>query len=162
MKNPCECDSKPLALCCPGDEKLRKEWLLTLEKEHELVRDTSNEIAGKFKILSNSDRVEILLMLEQREHCMDEMAKPGLKAAIHGKCMYCHKEVFGGPEGCKLCHTMGTPTTVVVPAPARPHTLTWEQCIRCHPDGIPGGQSIKIVYHDFCIKCHTNGIAEEP
>lgn len=89
----------------------------------------------------------------------DDMTKPGLKAAIHGKCMTCHKEVFGGPEGCKLCHTQGSPTTVAVPAPAIPHTLTWEQCIRCHPDGIPGGQSIKIVYHDFCIKCHTNGIA---
>jgi len=75
MKNPCECDSKPLALCCPGDEKLRKEWLLTLEKEHESLRVESDEIAGKFKILSNSDRIEILLMLEQREHCMDEMTK---------------------------------------------------------------------------------------
>jgi len=45
------------------------------KKEHESLRATSNEIAGKFKILSNSDRVEILLMLEQREHCMDEIAR---------------------------------------------------------------------------------------
>ncbi len=75
MKNPCLCDSKPSVLCCPVDEKLRKEWLHSLEKEHELLKVSSNEIAGKFKILSNSDRVEILLMLEQREHCMDEMAK---------------------------------------------------------------------------------------
>jgi ArsR family transcriptional regulator len=75
MKNPCRCDSKPLKPCCPVDEKLRKEWLLTLEKEHESLRVESDEIAGKFKILSNSDRVEILLMLEQREHCMDEIAR---------------------------------------------------------------------------------------
>ena len=75
MKNPSFCDSKSAVLCCPGDEKLRKEWLFTLEKEHESLRLASDEIAGKFKILSNSDRVEILLMLEQREHCMDEIAK---------------------------------------------------------------------------------------
>ncbi|VVB86343.1 Class III cytochrome C family protein [uncultured archaeon] len=89
----------------------------------------------------------------------DNMTKPGLKAAIHGRCMSCHKEVFSGPEGCKLCHTQGSPTSVIVPAPEVPHTLTWEQCIRCHPDGIPGGENINIVYHDFCIKCHTKGIA---
>jgi len=75
MKNPSFSDSKSTVLCCPGDEKLRKEWLLTLEKEHDSLRASSDEIAGKFKILSNSDRVEILLMLEQREHCMDEIAK---------------------------------------------------------------------------------------
>ena len=75
MKNTSFCDSKSAVLCCPGDKKLRKEWLFTLEKEHESLRASSDEIAGKFKILSNSDRVEILLMLEQREHCMDEIAK---------------------------------------------------------------------------------------
>ncbi len=89
----------------------------------------------------------------------ENLSMPGLKAAIHGRCMYCHKEVFGGPEGCKLCHTGNSPVSVAVPAPARPHTLTWEDCIRCHKEGIPGGQEIKIVYHDFCIKCHTTGIA---
>ncbi len=75
MKSPSFGDSKSALLCCPGDEKLRKEWLLTLEKEHDSLRVASDEIAGKFKILSNSDRVEILLMLEQREHCMDEIAR---------------------------------------------------------------------------------------
>ena len=85
------------------------------------------------------------------------MDKPGLKAAIHQNCMFCHKEVFGGPDGCKFCHTGDSPGEV--PAPAQPHTLTWEDCNRCHKEGIPGGQTIKIVYHDFCIKCHTIGIA---
>ncbi len=87
----------------------------------------------------------------------EDMNKPGLKGAIHGRCMYCHKEVFGGPEGCKLCHTTGSPKSIVVATP-RPHQLTWEDCTRCHTK-IPGGQEIKIVYHDFCIKCHTKGIA---
>ncbi len=86
------------------------------------------------------------------------MSKPGLKAAIHTRCMYCHREVFGGPEGCTLCHTRGAPQSVAASAPARPHQLTWEDCTRCHKEGIPGGQEIKIVYHDFCIKCHTKGI----
>ncbi|HLB71084.1 MAG TPA: cytochrome c3 family protein [Candidatus Methanoperedens sp.] len=90
----------------------------------------------------------------------EDLSKPGLKAAIHTRCMYCHKEVFGGPEDCKLCHTMDTSTSVAVAAPERPHALTWEDCVRCHKDGIPGGQKIKIVYHDFCIKCHTKGIAD--
>ncbi len=75
MKNKCPCESKPAELCCPGDEKLRKDWLLDLEKEHEPLRQASKAIAKKLKLLSNSDRLEILLMLEQREHCMDEMAR---------------------------------------------------------------------------------------
>lgn len=88
----------------------------------------------------------------------DNMNKPGFKAAVHERCMTCHTEVFGGTEGCKQCHTMGPPETVEV-APSRPHQLTWEDCTRCHTK-IPGGQEIKIVYHDFCIKCHTKGIAD--
>ncbi len=53
MKNPCLRDSKSSVICCPGDEKLRKEWLLTLEDEHESLKGASTEIAGKFKIFSN-------------------------------------------------------------------------------------------------------------
>ncbi len=83
--------------------------------------------------------------------------RPGLKAAIHERCMYCHKEVFAGTEGCKFCHTKDSPISVA--APPKPHTLIWEDCGRCHKEGIPGGQKIKVVYHDFCIKCHTTGIA---
>lgn len=75
MKNKCLCKSKPTELCCPGDEKLRKDWLLKLEKEHKYLKNTSKEIARKLRIISNSNRVEILLMLEQREHCMDEIAR---------------------------------------------------------------------------------------
>jgi hypothetical protein len=89
----------------------------------------------------------------------ENMEQPGLKGAIHQRCMYCHKEVFGGPEDCKFCHTLDLPEAITVPAPAQLHSLTWEDCIRCHKNGIPGGQKLKIVYHDFCIKCHTTGIA---
>ena len=87
MKNPCECVTKNSVPCCPADEKLRKEWLLTLEKEHESLRASSDEIARKFKILSNSDRIEILLMLEQREHCMDEIAR---KLKVHKSAVSYH------------------------------------------------------------------------
>ncbi len=75
MINQCLCESKTAKLCCPGDEKLRNEWLFSLENEHEPLRQTSKEIAKKLKLLSNSNRLEILLMLEQREHCMDEIAR---------------------------------------------------------------------------------------
>jgi ArsR family transcriptional regulator len=75
MKDQCPCTSRTSEICCPGDGSLRKEWLARLEKEHSQLRRTSKKIAGKFKIFSNPQRVEILLMLKQREHCMDEMAK---------------------------------------------------------------------------------------
>jgi ArsR family transcriptional regulator len=75
MNNQCKCESKTAEVCCPSDEKLRKEWLMNLEKEHKPVRHASREIVRKLKLLSNSYRIEILLMLEQREHCMDEIAK---------------------------------------------------------------------------------------
>jgi ArsR family transcriptional regulator len=75
MNNQCQCESKTAEICCPSDEKLRKEWLLDLEREYESVRHISKEIVRKLKLLSNSHRIEILLMLEQREHCMDEMAR---------------------------------------------------------------------------------------
>ncbi|NJD75689.1 MAG: winged helix-turn-helix transcriptional regulator [Candidatus Methanoperedens sp.] len=75
MNNKCLCSSKTAEICCPSDEKLRKKWLLDLEKEHDPLRQTSKEIVRKLKLLANSHRIEILLMLEQREHCMDEMAR---------------------------------------------------------------------------------------
>jgi DNA-binding transcriptional ArsR family regulator len=75
MNNQCVCESKPAKLCCPADRKLRKKWLFSLEKEHAPLRQTSREIAWKLKLLSNSNRLEILLMLSLREHCMDEIAR---------------------------------------------------------------------------------------
>ncbi|PWB51297.1 MAG: hypothetical protein C3F06_10815 [Candidatus Methanoperedenaceae archaeon] len=75
MNNQCQCESKTTEICCPVDEKLRKVWLLDLEKDHKPVRHASKEIVMKLKLLSNSHRIEILLMLEQREHCMDEIAR---------------------------------------------------------------------------------------
>ncbi|NJD53353.1 MAG: winged helix-turn-helix transcriptional regulator [Candidatus Methanoperedens sp.] len=74
-KHKCLCASKTAKFCCPTDKKLRKVWLMDLEKEHDPVRQTSKEIVRKLKLLANSHRIEILLMLEKREHCMDEMAR---------------------------------------------------------------------------------------
>jgi DNA-binding transcriptional ArsR family regulator len=62
-------------MCCPGDEKLHKKWIQDIEKEHESIRFSSKEIADKLKIISNPERVEILLMLSRREHCLEEMAR---------------------------------------------------------------------------------------
>ena len=75
MNNQCQCESKTAEICCPGGENLRKVWLLDLEKDHKLIKHASKEIVRKLNILSNSHRIEILLMLEQREHCMDEIAR---------------------------------------------------------------------------------------
>ncbi len=75
MNDRCQCESRAIELCCPGEKKLRKEWLLKLENEHGSIMQSSKEIARKLKTLSSQDRVEILLMLDQREHCMDEIAR---------------------------------------------------------------------------------------
>jgi len=74
MINHCQCESKTAEICCPA-MKTSKEWLLELEKDHKPVRQASKEIVRKLRLLSNSHRIEILLMLEQREHCMDEIAR---------------------------------------------------------------------------------------
>lgn len=75
MVEKCQCESKNAGMCCPLDSKLRTEWLMKLEMEHASLRQVSEEIANRLKIISNTSRVEILLMLHQREHCMDEMAR---------------------------------------------------------------------------------------
>lgn len=75
MTDQCQCESKNAGMCCPLDSKLRTEWLNKLEHEHASLRQVSEEIANRLKIISNPSRVEILLMLQQREHCMDEMTR---------------------------------------------------------------------------------------
>ncbi len=82
----------------------------------------------------------------------EEISKLGLKAAIHQRCQGCHKEIFT-PDGCKLCHTQKIQSLIL--PPEMPHTLTWNQCTRCHTDGLSKEQKTNIVYHDFCIVCHT-------
>lgn len=71
----CKCTSKDSQLCCPADSELRKKWLSALEYEHEPLRQASKDIANNLKLLSNPGRVEILLMLKTREHCLDEMSR---------------------------------------------------------------------------------------
>ncbi len=109
----------------------------------------------------NSDEIHACKDCHERPFNPENDSKPGLKAAYHQRCMYCHKEVFGGPDSCAFCHIKGAPTLSEDSIPKIPHELTWENCIRCHKDGIPNGaQETKIVYHDGCLKCHTKGIAE--
>jgi hypothetical protein len=91
MNNQCQCESKTAEVCCLSDENLRKEWLLNLEKDHKPVRHASKEIVRKLKLLSNSHRIEILLMLEQREHCMDEMGKKAKGSKI--RCFLSSKNI---------------------------------------------------------------------
>ena len=107
----------------------------------------------------NSDEIHACKDCHERPFNPDNSEKPGLKAAYHQRCMYCHKEVFGGPESCTFCHTRGAPgpTLENISAPARPHELTWENCNKCHT--VIPGQNARIVYHDSCLKCHTKGIA---
>jgi DnaJ-class molecular chaperone len=81
--------------------------------------------------------------------------KPGLKAAIHLRCMSCHQDRFSGPDGCIFCHT----GKVLEIAPSPPHHLTWTNCSRCHADGAEKEKQTNIVYHDNCPACHTKGVA---
>ena len=75
MNLQCQCESKKVDMCCPGEKELRSNWLQKLVSEHGSLTHTSKEIAGKLKVFSNSDRIEILLMLDQREHCLDEISR---------------------------------------------------------------------------------------
>lgn len=108
---------------------------------------------------NSGDEIHACRDCHDRPFNPEDSDKPGLKAAYHQRCMFCHKEVFGGPESCTLCHTGDLPDTATLNAPERPHKLTWDTCTRCHEGGIPGGWEIKIVYHDSCIKCHENNVA---
>ncbi|MCX9009918.1 MAG: cytochrome c3 family protein [Candidatus Methanoperedens sp.] len=119
----------------------------------------SNKISCKTCHHNSGDEIHACKDCHSTPFNPDNSSKPGLKAAYHQRCMFCHKEIFGGPESCTKCHTGGVPISAAVSAPARPHELTWETCTRCHSEGIPGGgQQMKIVYHDNCLKCHTKGI----
>lgn len=75
INDQCKCESKHTEFCCPTDKELRKSWLLTLEEENRQLGNKSREITGKLKIFSSIDRVEILLMLSLRQHCMDEIVR---------------------------------------------------------------------------------------
>ena len=49
----CQCASKDSQLCCPADGELRENWLSTLEKEHEPLRQASKKMANNVKLLLN-------------------------------------------------------------------------------------------------------------
>jgi hypothetical protein len=107
----------------------------------------------------NSDEIHACKDCHERPFNPDNSTKPGLKAAYHQRCMFCHIEVFKGPDSCVFCHTKGAPELSEASIPKIPHQLTWENCIRCHKNGIPNGaQETKVVYHDSCLKCHEGNI----
>lgn len=122
-------------------------------KFHQIM---SNKVSCKTCHHNSGDDIHACKDCHDRPFNPDNSSKPGLKAAYHQRCMFCHIEVFKGPDSCKFCHTTGTPALSEMSAPKIPHQLTWENCIKCHKDGIPnGGVETKIVYHDSCLKCHT-------
>ncbi len=45
-KNKCLCASKTAKFCCPTDKKLRKTWLMDLEKEYLRIK-YKNSISGR-------------------------------------------------------------------------------------------------------------------
>lgn len=122
-------------------------------KFHQIM---SNKVSCK-TCHHNSDEIHACRDCHERPFNPENSSKPGLKAAYHQRCMFCHREVFGGPESCTFCHTQGAPIPADVSAPDIPHKLTWENCSKCHKV-IPKEQEIKIVYHDSCLKCHTKDI----
>jgi hypothetical protein len=80
--------------------------------------------------------------------------KPGLKAAYHQRCMSCHKDKFNGPDSCAYCHN-GNVSQIIAPML---HSLTWENCSKCHTDN----KDSKIVYHNNCLTCHTKSSTGAP
>ena len=119
-----------------------------------------SEKVGCTKCHHNSgDEIHACKDCHERPFNPENASKPGLKAAYHQRCMFCHVEVFKGPDSCVFCHTQGAPALSAESIPKIPHSLTWENCIRCHKNGIPNGATeTKVVYHDSCLKCHTIGI----
>lgn len=68
-------NSKSIGLCCPLDKEKRNKWLNQLDMEYKLISEQSKDIANFFKIFSHPSRIEILLMLKQRDHCVEEIVR---------------------------------------------------------------------------------------
>lgn len=108
----------------------------------------------------NSDKILACKDCHRNPFDPNNPNKPGLKAAYHQRCITCHNEVFKGPNSCVFCHTRDTQALPNVTIPKIPHLLIWENCTRCHKNGIPNEvQETKVVYHDNCLKCHTSIIS---
>jgi hypothetical protein len=95
----------------------------------------------------NSDKIQPCKNCHDKPFDLSNVDKPGLKAAYHQRCISCHKNKFDGPDSCTHCHT-GKISQIAAPTL---HSLTWENCDKCHSDN----KDSKIVYHNNCLTCHT-------
>ena len=71
----------------------------------------------------------------------DAIARPGLKGALHQRCIDCHVERNSGPQTCASCHRRNIPdhqSFIQLSEGAAPQEITME-CLSCHP---AVGQSI--------------------
>ena len=61
------------ARCCPADCALRSDWEDELRAEKEiLAEDSVKKLLGFMKLLGNPLRLNIILMLLKRDHCVCE------------------------------------------------------------------------------------------
>ncbi len=61
------------ARCCPADCALRSDWEEELRSEKEMLsRESVSEYQGLFRLLSHPLRLNIILMLMKRDHCVCE------------------------------------------------------------------------------------------
>lgn len=64
----------------------------------------------------------------------DAVTRPGLKGALHQRCIDCHVEKQAGPQTCTSCHRRHVPnhqSMIQLPDDATPQEIT-TQCLSCH------------------------------
>lgn len=59
--------------CCPTDPNMKDEWEKELQKDLESLEKTNmDEIAELLKVLSNSSRLKMVMLLSKRDYCVCE------------------------------------------------------------------------------------------
>ena len=60
--------------CCPGDCAVRSDWEKELQAEIDYIKtDTFQEANALFKVLSHPLRLQIVMLLLNRDHCVCEI-----------------------------------------------------------------------------------------
>ncbi len=65
----------------------------------------------------------------------DAILRPGLKGALHQRCIDCHVERDSGPQTCMSCHRRNVPnhqSLISLTDATKPQEIT-AQCLSCHP-----------------------------
>lgn len=83
--------SKPSNICCPKDKKFKEQWIKKLKSENELLKIEADKLTRTLRIISNHQRLKIFLMLNDREHCLEEMA---IKLNIKKSAMFYHTKLL--------------------------------------------------------------------